>query len=73
MPQNDKFLQYSHCHYSTKNVKVKTKMNVKAVLTFTFLVQFGNYAEIGENIVELVKQIGKTTPFPNPDTPIIVV
>ena len=31
------------------------------------------YAEIGENIVELVKQIGKTTPFPNPDTPIIVV
>ncbi len=48
-------------------------MNVKAVLTFTFLVQFGNYAKIGENIVELVKQIGKTTPFPNPDTPIIVV
>ena len=27
MPQNDKFLQYSHCHYSTKNVKIKTKGN----------------------------------------------
>lgn len=30
-------------------------MNAKAVLTFTFLVLFDNYAVIGDNIVEYVK------------------
>ena len=51
-------------------------MNAKAVLTFTFLVLFGKYAVIRENIVELVKHNLKITPtwgfrifyFKNTDT-----
>ncbi len=38
-------------------------MNAKAVLTFTFLVLFGKYAVIRENIVELVKHNLKITPI----------
>ena len=37
-------------------------MNAKAVLTFTFLVLFGNYAVIGESFVELAKHNYKITP-----------
>ncbi len=37
-------------------------MNAKSVLTFTFLVLYGNYAVIGENIVELVKHNCEITP-----------
>ncbi len=34
-------------------------MNAEAVLTFTFLVLFGNYAVIGDNVVEFGKHIYK--------------
>ncbi len=37
-------------------------MNAKAVLTFTFLVLFGNYTVIGESFVEPAKHNYKITP-----------
>ena len=37
-------------------------MNAKAVLTFTFLVLFGNYAVIGESFVELAEHNCKIRP-----------
>ncbi len=38
-------------------------MNAKAVLTFTFLVLFGNYAVIGESFVELAEHNCKIRPY----------
>ncbi len=38
-------------------------MNVKAVLTFTFLVQFDNYAVIGEKMSNLHNTFAKSRPI----------
>lgn len=38
-------------------------MNAKAVFTFTFLVLLGNYAVIGENLVEVAENVFKIRPY----------